>query len=295
MIDYIKAYFADKDTVFKHIHGRYDMDSNFYERFDIEEDKFVQYQTYFKNFENLFVKISNKTGFVENSLHVLYNNLKETKSNRNDNDFTYSNLLESLDFVKNISNYPLDNMGLSQGLEFGFNIEVPFNVDDFVVKDCLMLDFKPHTFLENTETKTLKEFTRGYYRLKIYNKGKQFNRPNPLLRIELKFLDKRGFNNLGIFKLHDLSDQANLHKIFELMMFLIDKYLLIVDNVEVRGFSEYKHRKIHRFCSFKFWNELPKNKLKSSKENCYKTLEKYKLMENKKLLLNLMDEIPSLH
>lgn len=289
MIDYIKAYFADKDTVFKHIHGAYKMDSNCYERFDIKKKEVVQYQTYFKSFHNLFVKISNKLGFLENSLHVLYNNLKQPDSNRNHNDFTYSNLLESLDFVKDLTDYPLEKMMLSQGLEFGFNLEVPFEVDDFIVKDCLMFDFKPHSFLEHSEEKTLKEFTHGFYKLKIYNKAKQFSLPNPILRIELKFLDKRGFNNLGIFSIKDLSDQTNLYTIFKLMMYLISKHLLVVDNVENRGFSDYKHRKIHRFCSFKFWHELPHFQLKSSKVNCYRTLEKYKLMENKKLLLSLME------
>ena len=289
MIDYIKGYFKDKEQVFRHINSTYGMNSIHYSRFNKKQQVMINHDSHFKDFYNLNFKITNQKGLVENSLHVLHNNMNGAEKNRNDNDFSYSNLLSSLDFVKDISDYSLDDIDLSQKLEFGFNLEVHFDVDNFILNDCVLLNYKPHTWEENTETKTLRSFTTGYYRLKIYNKSKQFSLPNPLLRIELKFLDKRGFNDLGIYTMSDLANKENLYKIYNLMYSLIDTKLMIVDNIENRNFSDYKNRKLYRYCSPKFWNELPKDLLKSEKLKCQNMFCKNNLFTNKKTLLELME------
>lgn len=289
MIDYIKAYFNDKNLVFENVHSAYTMNHHHYFRFDEKTQKTIQYNTYFKKFHNLNFKITNNRGFVQNSLHCLFNNINGATINRNDNDFSYSNLLTSLDFVQNISDYPLDEMNISEGLEFGFNLEVPFDVDDFILNSCVLLKYKPHSYLDNTDIKTLISFTSGYCRLKIYNKAKQFSLPNPLLRVELKFIDKRGFNNLGIYTLSDLADKENLYKIYDVMYKLINNKLLIVDNIKNQNFSDYKSRKLYRCCSPKFWNELPKSQLNIEKLKYQKALIKNNLLTSKKTLLELME------
>ena len=289
MIDYIKAYFEDKEAVFSHISNTYGMNSNIYERYCKKRNQMVHYNTYFKDVYNLYFKITNEKGFVENSLHSLYNRMNGSEISRNDNDFSYRDLLKTLDFLKNYTDYPLEKINLSQGLEFGFNLQVPFDVDNFIVNDCVFYGYKTHAELENTETKTFKTLKKGYYKLKIYNKGKQFNLSFPTLRIELRFLDKRGFNNLGIYTLHDLSDQQNLQKIYDLMYDEIKNHLLIVDNIEVRGFSDFKNKKLYRYTSSKFWQELPRIKTKIERQKFYKMLKKNNLLTNKKMLLSLME------
>lgn len=289
MIDYFKAYFKDKNKVFNHLNRNYSLTHHHSEGFDKKTQEMVIRDTYFRDFYNLNLKITNRKGLIENSLHCLYNNINGANINRNDNDFSYSNLLTSLDFVQNILDYSPDEMNLSQGLEFGFNLIIPFNVDDFILNSCILLNYKPHTHLDSTDTKTLISFTNGYYRLKIYNKSKQFSLPYPLLRIELKFIDKRGFCKLGIHTLSDLADKENLYKIYNVMYNLINDKLMIVDNIERHNFSDYKSRKLYRFCTSKFWNELPKSKLKLEKIKCEKALLKNNLLTNKKTLLELMD------
>lgn len=289
MIDHIKAYFENKEAVFSHISNTYGMNSNIYERYCKKRNQMVHYNTYFKDVYNMYFKITNEKGFVENSLHSLYNRMNGSEISRNDNDFSYRDLLKTLDFLKNYTDYPLEKINLSQGLEFGFNLQVPFDVDNFIVNDCVFYGYKTHAELENTETKTFKTLKKGYYKLKIYNKGKQFNLSFPTLRIELRFLDKRGFNNLGIYTLHDLSDQENLKKIYDLMYDEIKNHLLIVDNIEVRGFSDFKNKKLYRYTSSKFWQELPRIKTKIEKQKFYKMLEKNNLLTNKKMLLSLME------
>ena len=289
MIDYIKAYFTDKNVVFNHLNSAYGMNTMHYARFNKQQQEMIYYDTHYKDFHNLNFKITNKSGYVENSLHTLFNNLNGSEINRNDNDFSYSNLLTALDFVTDISDYPLQECNLSSQLEFGFNLEVPFNVDDFILNQSVLLNYKPHTYLENTDMKTLKSFSNGYYRLKIYNKGKQFSNPNQLLRIELKFTDKRGFQKLGIYKLSDFADKENLFKIYDFMYHFIEEKLMIVDNIEHQSFTDYKKRKLYNFCLPKYWNELPRSKVNSEKFKCKKMLVKNNLLTNKKILLELME------
>ncbi|AZI66542.1 hypothetical protein EIB71_02085 [Kaistella daneshvariae] len=289
MIDYIKGYFLDKNKAYEHIESTYGMNSIHYSRYNKKQQKMINYDSYFKDFHNMNVKITNKKGLVENSLHVLYNNMNGAEINRNDNDFCYSDLLTTLDFVKDVSDYSLDHIYLGQNLEFGFNLKVPFDVDKFILNECVLYDYKPHTWLENTSEKTLKSFTKGYYRFKIYNKAKQFSLTHQLLRIELKFIDKRGFNDLGIYSTADLADKENLYSIYELMYRLIDEKLMIIDNIEIPNLTEYKKRKLYRYTSAKFWSELPTTRLNIEKMTCQKLLKKNNLLTNKKILLELME------
>src|SRR5690606_36415927 len=123
MIDYIKAYFANKDLVFTHLNNSYGLSSNKYERFDRKRNEMVSYNTYFESFENLFVKITNERAFVGNSLHALYNRLKGAEINRNDNDYFYSDLVETIQYMETLLGCPPTELALSQGLAFGFNLE----------------------------------------------------------------------------------------------------------------------------------------------------------------------------
>jgi hypothetical protein len=287
MIDYIKGYFKNKGDVQNHVTECYGMTVGNYTSYCPLANELIDRYTYFRDFYNLNIKITNKKGFVENSLHTLYNNMNGSQINRNDNDFSYNNLLSSLDFVQSILGCSLHDVNLSQGLEFGFNIEVPFDVDEFINNDCVFYDYRPHSNTETvcTDVKTIKVFSKGYCAFKIYNKGKQFQLPYPLLRIELKFLDKRGFNKLGIYALSDLSDKDNLQKIFNLMYSELGNHLMMVDNIEIREFTDYKKKILYRYCSFKFWNELPTFKLKKEKVKCLKILQKNKLLNNKNYVL----------
>ena len=70
---------------------------------------------------------------------------------------------------------------------------------------------------------------------------------------------------------------------------LIDEKLMIVDNIQNQTFSNYKKRKLYNFCLPKYWNELPKLKVKSEKLRCKKMFLKNNLLTNKKILLELME------
>src|SRR5699024_10959825 len=130
--------------------------------------------------------------------------------------------------------------------------------------ECILYDFNEVSkFPQPTEEQVYKEFEKGNYRLKIYNKGRQQckNLEN-ILRIEIKLLDKRDFNKNGIYVLSDLENKDNLHFLYDKLFTLVKSRLMCVDNIEGRNFTNYKKTKLYKYCSPKFWAESDKDKFK---------------------------------
>ncbi|RZJ52418.1 MAG: hypothetical protein EOO44_11845 [Flavobacterium sp.] len=290
MIDYIKAYFPDKNEILNLMTENYVLDKINYKRFDKKESETVLYETYKTNFENMELKITNKEAYIHNSIHRFYNKAVYGIDG-NYNDFKHSNLVNSIDFLEDRIKFHSDKLYLSQGLEFGLNLKVPFDIDQFILHECILYDFSEVSkFPQPTEEQVYKEFEKGNFRLKIYNKGRQqCKNLESILRIEIKFLDKRDFNKNGIYVLSDLENRDNLQFLYDKLITLVKSKLMCVDNIENRNFTNYKKTKLYKYCSAKFWAELDKDKFKLESNKVYSYFEKNKLLEHKNILLDLMD------
>lgn len=173
MIDYIKAYFPDKNEIFGIMKDNYNLEKISYTRFDKTENALVSYETYKKEFENMELKITNQGAYIHNSLHHFYNKVVYGIDG-NYNDFKHSSLVNAIDFLEDRIKFPVDKLELSQGLEFGLNLRVPFDLDEFIVDQCILFDFcEVSKFPPPTEEQVYKEFQKGNYRLKVYHKGRQ--------------------------------------------------------------------------------------------------------------------------
>jgi len=290
MIDYIKAYFPERDEILNLMRENYTLEKINYTRFDKKENEIISYETYKQNFENMELKITNKEAYIHNSIHHFYNRAVYGVDG-NFNDFRHSNLVNSIDFLEDRIKLSSDKLYLSQGLEFGLNLKVPFDIDQFILHECILYDFSEVSkFPQPTEEQVYKEFEKGNYRLKIYNKGRQqCKNLESILRIEIKFLDKRDFNKKGIYVLSDLEKKDNLYFLYDKLFTLIKSKLMCVDNIEGGNFTNYKKTKLYKYCSPKFWAESNKDKFKLESRKVFPYFEKNKLLEHKKVLLTLMD------
>lgn len=289
MIDYIKAYFPDKNEILGIMNENYRIDKFNYSRFNKKKEEFVLYESYKKEFENMELKITNQNAYIHHSLHRFYNEIVYGIEG-NYNDFNYSSLVNSVDFLEEQIKYPAEKLKLSQGLEFGLNLVVPFNLDNFIIKECVLYDFREASlFPEPTGEKIYKEFEKGNFRLKIYHKGRQQCKGENILRVEVKFLDKRDFNKKGIIVLTDLLDKENLIFLYNKLYEMVSYKLMCVDNIENMKFTNYKKNKFYKYCSPKYWVELNKDKFKTESKKVYPYFEKNKLLEHKKEILMLMD------
>lgn len=127
MIDYIKAYFPERDEILNLMRENYTLEKINYTRFDKKENEIISYETYKQNFENMELKITNKEAYIHNSIHNFYNRAVYGVDG-NFNDFKHSNLVNSIDFLEDRIKFPSDKLYLSQGLEFGLNLKVPFDI-----------------------------------------------------------------------------------------------------------------------------------------------------------------------
>ncbi|OWK73108.1 hypothetical protein CBW16_10110 [Flavobacteriaceae bacterium JJC] len=292
MIDYIKLHCPDRDEAFNKFKSKFVLDEFRYSRFDRTKEEFVNYETYKKKFQNMDLVITNKTAYVHNSLHRFYN-LYTAGIDGNFNDFAFSSISKAINILTNILEIPANQLILSQNLEFGLNLEVPFEIKSFIISEALLYRFKPHTFApEPNEDMIYKDFETVNDRIRLYDKGRQQSTNPNILRIELKMKDRREFSKYGIETLEDLNNPLNLQVLYDKLYDKIKKDLVVIDSISDKNFSSYLNRKLYSFSSSKYWDELKRNNKDLYKMEIRKLspfLEKHKLLEHKKVILSLME------
>ena len=226
MVDFIRIFWRDK-TRFEH--------------FVCQEENFEDLETLFgyhtsqikypykASFNSMDVKVTEKYGYVYNSIHKSYND-RHFKDAHNHNDFGYQNLCEMVEFLES-KLIDVDNSALTQ-FEFGLNIEVPTNAEDIIQRNILMhKECGPNHTRVFRGRGRLKQFDHHNYVIKIYDKAKQYNLSTNLLRVEIRFLKAKEFHKLDIFKLKDLKDKSKLRKLFLLLLSRFNE-LTIVDEYD---------------------------------------------------------------
>jgi len=142
-------------------------------------------------------------------------------------------------------------------LEFGVNICLPFPVEYFLnaVLCCKGQEYEKKNFKGNGY---LKKFVFNQYELKIYDKGKQYNLSENILRIEIKvtrmqYLISKGIN---VTYLSDLLNSTIQTQFKELLVKAFSTIVIHEKNVkdtilttsEQRSYSQFKHQL--------YWREL---------------------------------------
>ncbi|MGK6342454.1 hypothetical protein ACMGDK_09460 [Chryseobacterium sp. DT-3] len=199
---------------------------------------------------SLVYVIHSHTAYIENSIHQYYNYLKAGKG-FNYNDFSYCNLIQTLDELRNeFPDYDFSDTKVTN-LEFGFNLRLDRNVKDIIEKNILMYKFKTHNMFEDKKGFVLKKFKSGNYTFKIYDKGRQNKLNYELLRIELKYNTKE-LEKFGILNFCDLYDP---HKNIALFKDFIKKFdfLMIVDDRFTEGLADEDIANLGNKLEYTFW------------------------------------------
>lgn len=297
MVDFIKLLWRDKTL---------------YEQFLLDENKFpdlkasMSYHTgvieypYKDNLEHFVVGVSARQGYLKNSIHKDYNS-RLLGEEHNYNDFSYSNLCESIDYLsKTIPcllpmshlEFSVVNIGskLTQ-LEFGLNINMGnLNVTDFINNQVLMHNYKSHDVFKTFNGRgTYKQFNHSEYAVKIYDKGKQFNLMSNILRFEIRFHKSRALEKLGIFKLTDLKNKHKLRLLFLELLKRFDE-MLIVDDVTNLRLTYQQYCLLTRFKSAEYWQfqraSRSRMTISRNKNKCQEFLTQLNINQSKYLLKN---------
>ncbi|GAB4160034.1 MAG: hypothetical protein Tsb0033_15400 [Winogradskyella sp.] len=274
MIDYIKAYFKDKNVV----------ESNLLRKDCLH--KVVAVHNFQKKNEyehpirakigNMFVNISEKQGYVENSLHKHFNALTGEEV-MNYDDFYYCDLLSSLEALESELNYPLEDMSLTN-LEFGFNIDLGFDPTTFLNHNLLMYNLKtPCVDPKNKKNMKLKKFSYTNYEIKVYDKslhyGLKHSNPN-ILRIEVKYKSKKELNGFNIYTLEDLKDINNLYLLFGDFLKKFEQLIIVDSYYGDENMSKREQRFFKECLNYQYWVELKRKYHKNTFGNKFRAFKK---------------------
>lgn len=231
---------------------------------------------------NMDIKINPSRKVISRSIHKLRNVIK-TSQDQNYDDFNIidielmiRHLIDKFDLVPETT--------IVENLEIGLNIittKEPERIlnENLIVWDC-MTPSENNTY--DGKGKLLK-YKTSQFEFKIYDKGKQYDRPENILRIECKikrnsFLKKRS----EISTLKDFLNKDHLKDhLKRLQAFLFESFSLcvIVDNLSPESITEPKDRDIfikgiNPFNWISFNNRTERKRFKDS---FFKVLEKYTL------------------
>lgn len=288
MIDFVRLYYRDKSKLENFILDK--------ENFEIV-NTVMEYHTgeitypYTAKLDTMDVGVSEKSGYVKNSLHKLYN-YRENSEEQNFNDFSFSKICNEVDYLsKNIID--AGNTKLTQ-LEFGLNIEIDKSPEMLVRRNFFMHKYKGGSANNYQGKGELKQFSHDNFFIKVYDKGKQFKLDNNVLRFEIKFIKSKEFQKLGVFNIEDLKDKNNLRKLF---IYLIKRFdeMTIVDNFDENSISDINdYNKLSRYTNPTFWTEeikgVHQNKRARFRNEFEKILRRNNLLKTKACLRALLCE-----
>ena len=198
-------------------------------------------------YKNLVITIyKNKVAILTGSLHYFYND-----GIHNYNNFTFTNLVNTLEEVAELLEIELKNIVL-QNIEFGVNIILPFLVQN--ITNNLLIHNKKE-FLKPYDFDYRRAQHQRYW-VKIYNKGKQFKRPENILRVELKYKKMIDLHKLGLYNCLDLTNKQ-LHT--QLLAILLEKWsnIMLYDfTIEKEQLKPLEKTKILQYQNQNYWLNL---------------------------------------
>jgi hypothetical protein len=286
MVDYIRIFWRDKSK---------------FEHFVCQQENFQEVDTLFglhtgqikypykASFNSMDVRVTEKYGFVVNSIHKAFNDKSGGKPH-NHNDFSYENLCEMIDYINN-KIIDVDKAKITQ-FEFGINIETPIPAEEIIRNNILMHKYKGanHNRLFNGRGE-LKQFDYHNYLIKVYDKAKQYNLNKNLLRFEIRFQKAKEFQKIGIFKLNDLKDKFKLRKLFQILLKKFEE-LVIIDDYEESEITNSDLSKLNRYKNPHYWEtrvSMYSNTTKMRYVREFKALlVKYNLLKTKQGIRGLM-------
>jgi hypothetical protein len=286
MIDFVRLYYRDKSKLEDFVLDKENFDTvNTVMEYHSGEIKYP----YTAKLGSMDVGVSERSGYVKNSLHKLYN-YRENSEEQNHNDFSFSKICREVDYL-NKSIIDAGKTKLTQ-LEFGLNIEIDKLPEMLVRRNFIMHKYVGGSANNYHGNGELKLFSHDNYFIKVYDKGKQFELDKNVLRFEIKFIKAKEFQNIGVFNLIDLKDKSNLRRLVKYLVKRFDE-MTIVDDFDENSIAELDdYNKLSRYTNPIFWTEeikgMHQNKRARYKNEFEKILIKNDLLKTKAYLRDLL-------
>lgn len=160
-----------------------------------------------------------------------------------------------------------------QNIEIGVNNVVTFAPFDFL---------KGVLYHRNDYSPTIKhggnyiQFEHNEYYIKLYNKGRQYELSNEVIRVEIKVMKMRKLIEAGI-NISTLADinQSTLKQAFDLLYNEFNEVIYYDYNLKTDGLTEAKQRKVLEYQNKTFWEGLTKKERYREKDRLSTLIEKH--------------------
>ena len=205
MIDYIKldVSYLDRSKISKNEHLNF-VDT--YRRYDGAGIKSKA------DFSNLTFTVVPTRIFIEGSLHKYYNSRNEL-GDQNHNKFTYDHILWAINDLKALFGI-IPEKSKILNIEYGVNLEIDEDPSELLQAKVIFYKTEYPNSRDYNANGFLLEFNFDEYKLKMYDKGAQYNVEQNLLRFEIRTKKSRFVGSkLGIHYLADLCELNNLIKL----------------------------------------------------------------------------------
>jgi predicted RNA-binding Zn-ribbon protein involved in translation (DUF1610 family) len=224
------------------------------------------------NFETYLVTIKETTLNQMNGNRAV-NHLLILDGSFHKNQFAGANYLPlTWDQLQNEINHLQEGLQLTGeraelvNLEIGLNIPLPFPVFPFLQK-CL-ISYKGNSFNRYNPDKN--GVCLGFvcnlsqYSVKIYDKGKQFNLPENLMRFEIRYLKMQILNKRGINTLNDLRNYKTVNGLLDLLLEAWGNILLFdtTINLKSQALKPKEMEILVHGSNPKFWEQLKEKNLR---------------------------------
>ncbi len=190
---------------------------------------------------------------------------KFARNGKNHDDFSHADVVAAIRELEALGIDPEE--AKLQNLEFGVNIrDLPVSPATFVRS---VLTHRGQTFsrMRGINRQPLGiDCYHQRYGLKIYDKGKQYNLPDPVLRLEIKHTKMHDLNAAGIHTLADLTNPDAWPYLSANLAARIDELLLIEPELRHTDLRPGERRKLADYENPKWWEAM---KTKSPKNHDY--------------------------
>ncbi len=287
MLDFVKFRIEDKECFETFVQSNASLKKT-YKAYSNEDGVFYPIVGKVYNME---YRITRTEAIVSGSIHKFYNNISGL-GNINYNDFTLTEFYTAIDYLCDTFSIEKTKTTITN-LEFGFNILINKPSSYFIEQNVQMFDFQPYDNRIATRAGTaFKIFKKSDFSIKIYDKGKesQLEQKN-LLRIELKIIQKRFLNNIGINSLDQLDGVA----VLSLFKAFVERYnkMLIVDSISPWNTLETHERVFYEnYTNPSYWmmvrNTKTSQEIRKDKKRIMSFIKKIGYDSNKNQILKLI-------
>lgn len=281
MIDYVKAVLLDVDLAKIIQHPLLEFTSIFNESTgELSQRKKAEYK-------GIQFIADHRTVRIQGSFHKFWN-----EGLHNYNDFGVCNLSRTLNEISQTFNFDLATARL-ENLEVGVNLELPFSTSNVLTN---LISHRNQKFRDmDLRDGQLMVADHNRYRVKIYDKGRQFNLQKDLLRIELHYnrmfdLSKNNIQFLSDFLSKDKREYLSICLLKEWDQVLLFDWTLDKNELSKR----LAHRDFFQWRNYEYWAGLNKSNRNKRRKVYSEMVEKYSGQVHSQILQLTVDKLVKL-